>query len=146
MADIQRHATATWQGDTDSGSGTYSGESGEFSDAMYSFPSRFQNESGSNPEELIGAAHASCFNMVIAKELSAQGNPPDHLETEATVTLREDGGDFEVSAIHLQATATIPDVDASTFQQIAEQAKNNCPISRLLMPGLDEMTVEANLR
>lgn len=145
MADIQRHATVNWQGNPKNGRGQISGESGEFTDMDFSFPSRFQNEAGTNPEELVGAAHAACFNMVIAKELAAQGSSPENLETEATVTLREDGGNYEVTRIHLDTKGTVPDIDESTFRQIAQTARDNCPISQLLKPGLQELTVEVTL-
>ena len=146
MTDIKRHATANWQGDTKSGSGTLSSESNSFDGAEYSFPSRFENEAGSNPEELIGAAHAACFNMVVAKELSAMGNPPEQLETEATVTLRENGGAFEITAVHLQLEAKVPDVSESQFMEIAAGARDNCPVSNLLHSGLQEVTMEATLK
>lgn len=145
MADIKRQTTVNWQGDTDSGSGQISAQSGEFSDLPFSFPSRFAQEQGTNPEELIGAAHAACFNMVIADQLSERGKPPENVETRATVTLRENGGSFKVSKIHLETKGTVPGIDESTFQQVAQSAKNTCPISQLLMPGLDEMTMEATL-
>ena len=123
-----------------------SGDSGEFGGVKYSFPSRFEHEAGSNPEEFLGAAHAACFNLVVAKELSEQGNPPENLETRATVTLREDGGDFEVTAVHLALTGTVPGVDDAAFRQIAEEASENCPVSRLLKPGLETLTVEVDLQ
>jgi lipoyl-dependent peroxiredoxin len=145
MADIKRHATATWQGDTKSGSGKLSGESGEFEDVFHSFPSRFAQESGSNPEEFIGAAHAACYNMVIVKELTERGNPPENLETRAAVTLKEDGGGYAVTAIHLQTEASVPGIDQATFTEVAEIARDNCPISQLLKPGLEEITIEAKL-
>jgi len=146
MTDIKRQATANWQGDPKSGSGTLSSESNSFDGAEYSFPSRFENEAGSNPEELIGAAHAACFNMVVAKELSAMGNPPEQLETEATVTLRENGGAFEITAVHLQLEATVPDVSESQLLEIAAGARDNCPVSNLLHSGLQELTMEATLK
>lgn len=146
MADIRRHATASWQGDKKEGSGKLSAESGEFKDVFHSFPSRFAGESGSNPEELIGAAHAACYNMVIVDVLSDRGNPPEHLETRATVTLHPDGSGFSVTAVHLQTEATVPGIDQATFQQVAETARDNCPISKLLKPGLEQVTIEAKLK
>lgn len=145
MADIRRHATANWKGTPKDGGGGLSAESGEFSGVNYSFPSRFQHESGSNPEELIGAAHAACFNMVVAEDLSAQGNPPDELQTRATVTLQEDGGNYQITEIHLETTATVDGVDREKFQKIAEGARDSCPVSQLLKPGLEKVTMEANL-
>ncbi len=145
MADIKRHATATWQGDTETGTGEMSAQSGEFTDLPFSFPSRFDGGKGTNPEELIGAAHAACFNMVIAKELSESGTPPQRLETRATVTLSHEEDGFAISRIHLQTKGRVADIDESTFLEVARTAKNTCPVSQLLMPGVGEMTLEAQL-
>lgn len=145
MADITRQATASWQGSPKDGGGTLSAKSGEFKDLPFSFPSRFEQGSGTNPEELIGAAHAACFNMVIAKQIAERGHTLEDIDTRATVTLQEDGGGYRVSKIHLDAEADVSGVDESTFRQIAEAARDNCPISQLLKPGLDEVTMEARL-
>jgi lipoyl-dependent peroxiredoxin len=145
MGDIKRHATAKWSGDLKSGNGELSGESGYFTDLPYTFASRFESGKGSNPEELIGAAHAGCFNMVVAKELAAQGNPPDELTTKATVTLAEAGGGFRIAAVHLHLWGKVPNTDKATFKKVAERARDNCPVSQLLKPGLDEVTIEVEL-
>ena len=145
MTDIKRKATASWQGDKDGGSGKMSGQSGLFRDLPFSFPSRFAQEQGTNPEELLGAAHAACFNMVIADVLSDQGNPPQEVNTEATVTLKEAGGGFAISAIELVTKGTVEGLDAATFEEVAQIAKENCPVSQLLKPGLEKLTVKATL-
>ena len=145
MADIKRHATANWSGDFKTGTGELSGESGYFEDLPYTFASRFKRGDGSNPEELIGAAHAACFNMVVAKELTAQGNPPDELTTRASVTLIEAGGGHRIASIHLRLQGKVPNTRADTFQQVAEKARDNCPVSQLLKPGLDKVTIEVDL-
>lgn len=145
MADIKRHATASWSGSPKDGSGELTAESGKFSGVPYSFPSRFEHEEGSNPEEFIGAAHAACYNMVIALELANRGTDAEKLETRAEVVLKEDGGGHEITTIHLETKATVPGIDEETFQQIAETARDNCPVSQLLKPGLQEVTISASL-
>lgn len=145
MATIKRMASSQWSGSLQEGKGTFSSKSGYFKDLPLSFASRFESGEGTNPEELIGAAHAGCFNMVVADKLAARGNAPKKLETRATVTLREEGGGFAIAAVHLELRGDVPGVDESTFRQIAEEAKNGCPVSQLLQPGLDELSVEASL-
>ena len=145
MSDIERQATVTWEGDTETGIGKMSAQSGEFTDLPFSFPSRFAQEQGTNPEELIGAAHAACFNMVVAQQLTEHSSPPESLETCATVTLCYDRESFVISKIHLETKGCVPDIDESTFLEITNTAKNTCPVSQLLMPGVGEMTLEAEL-
>ena len=145
MADIERRAEAQWTGDLKSGVGKTSGASGAFEDVQYTFATRFENKPGSNPEELIGAAHASCFSMQLSGVLTGDGNAPKRIHTRATVTMRKVEGGFKVSAVHLHAEGEVPGIDEATFKKAAEEAKEICPISVLLSPGLEEVTVEAKL-
>lgn len=146
MANITRKATADWSGDLKSGKGGLSADSGYLQDLPYTFASRFQSGDGTNPEELIGAAHAACFNMVVAKELAAKGHAPKALTTSATVTLQEVEGGFRIARIDLALVGEVEGADEATFQAIAESARDHCPVSQLLKPGLDEVTVTATLK
>src|SRR6056297_2043489 len=119
-----RKATAKWKGDLENGSGNTSFGSGAFEGA-YSFKSRFEEGDGTNPEELIGAAHAGCFSMALSSDLSKAGYEPERVHTEATVHL-EDG---EIHLIELVTDASVPDIDEEEFQEIAAGAKENCPVS-----------------
>lgn len=129
---MQRKATAIWRGNMQQGQGEVSTESGALKSINYSFAKRFGNTPGTNPEELIGAAHSSCFAMALSGALSAKGFPPDSLAVNASVTIDKKGNDWTVTASHLQLNAQVPGIDANQFKVIAEDAKNNCPISRLL--------------
>ena len=145
MASFDRHATSTWRGDLKSGKGQVSTESGALKDAGVSFVSRFENAGGSNPEELIAAAEAACFSMALSANLSGDGHVPDYVTTKATVTLRMDQSGPKVAKIHLVTEGKVPGVDAAGFQAAAEKTKTTCPISKLLVPGLEEVTLEATL-
>ncbi len=144
MAEFHRSANSTWRGDLKSGAGLVSTQSGALTDTKITFVSRFENAGGSNPEELIGAAHASCYSMFLAAILSAAGHVPDSINTKATVTL--EAGGPKITRIALVTEGTVPGIDAATFQKFAEDAKAGCPVSKLLAPGLEEMTLEATLR
>ena len=145
MPDIQRHASATWNGDLQSGTGKASTESGALRDATITYPSRFEEGTGSNPEELIAAAHAACFSMALSGGLSRQGHPPQEIRTRATLTLRRGASGFEIAAIHLDTEGRVAGIDQAAFREAAEAAKENCPVSRLLKPGLGELTLDARL-
>jgi osmotically inducible protein OsmC len=145
MAEFKRGATSTWRGNLRSGAGVVSTQSGALSDAKVSFVSRFENGAGSNPEELIGAAEAACFSMALSANLSGDGHVPESITTKATVTLRMDQGGPKVASIHLETTGKVPGIDAAAFQAAAEKTKTTCPISRLLSPGLEEITLDAKL-
>lgn len=145
MADLNRNATSTWRGDLKSGAGVVSTESGAVKDVKLNFVSRFENGGGSNPEELIAAAHAGCYSMALANGLSGDGHVPDYVTTKATVTLRTGAGGPKVAKIHLDVEGKVPGIDAATFQAAAEKTKETCPISRLLLPGLEEVTLTATL-
>ncbi len=145
MADIIRYATGTWSGNLKGGNGTVSTSSGAVDQASVTFPSRFERGAGSNPEELIAAAHASCFSMALAHNLSQQDTVPEQITTQATITLRSDETGFKISRVHLQTEGTVPGIEEARFREAAEQAKENCPVSALLKPGLEQLTVEARL-
>jgi osmotically inducible protein OsmC len=144
MADIQRSGQARWSGDLRSGSGTTSSGSGALRDLPYSVPSRFESAKGTNPEELIAAAHASCFSMMLAKILGDMKKTAKSIETKATLTLAQRGGGWKISRIHLETAAE--GVDEPTLKTAAQQAKEQCPISVLLKPGLEELTLNVRLK
>jgi osmotically inducible protein OsmC len=139
MAEITRYGVGTWQGDLKSGGGATSVQSGVLSDAKVTFASRFEDGSGTNPEELIGAAHAACYSMALANNLSQKGFVPESVHTQATVVLEG----LKITKIHLVSQATVPGIDDASFQAVAEETKNGCPISALVAPGLQEMTLTA---
>ena len=132
---MKRHATAVWQGDLKGGKGTLDAQSGAFSKQPYSFRSRFEDESGAagtNPEELIAAAHAGCFSMALSGELGRAGYSVESVETTATVHLDKLDEGFGITRIVLDTRARVPGVDEDEFQRIGENAKNGCPVSRAL--------------
>jgi len=145
MADIQRQASAHWSGDLRSGSGKTSTGSGVLRDVPYSVPSRFESAKGSNPEELIAAAHASCFSMMLAKLLGDAGKKPGDIRTTATLTMGQRGGGWKITKVHLETRVSGEGLDAATLSRVAEQAKEQCPVSVLLKPGLEEVTLDAAL-
>lgn len=145
MAEIEKYASGSWQGDLKSGVGNASTESGRVQNIPMTFASRFQDGKGSNPEELIAAAHASCFSMALSKGLSDAGHPPDAINTRATVTLRTGGDGARITKIHLQTEGYVAGMDEAAFKEAAQEAKETCPVSLLLLPGLEEMTLEARL-
>ena len=129
---ISRHATAHWEGDLKSGQGRLSTpQSGLMEDTRYALNSRFGDEKGTNPEELIAAAHAGCFTMALSAKLTEAGHPPTRLDTRADVDLSMEGGP-SLSQIRLKVDAQVPGIDDATFQSIAEDAKKNCPVSKAL--------------
>jgi len=138
-----RTATARWDGTFVDGSGVMRTGKGGL-ESNYSAKSRFEEGEGSNPEELIGAAHAGCFSMAFSKGLTDAGFPPTTVETTANVHLERVDGAQTVTRIDLISSATVPNIDEAQFQQIAEATKQNCPISRLLAPGT-EITLAASL-
>jgi osmotically inducible protein OsmC len=146
MADIKRTGSAVWRGDLKSGAGTTSSGSGHFKDLPYSVPSRFENAKGTNPEELIAAAHAACFSMMLAKILGDQGKTAQQISSTATLTMRMDASGPKISSIDLVTEAQVPGMDEAAFKKAADEAKNKCPISTLLRPGLEKLTLDAKLR
>lgn len=129
---MKRKASAVWQGDLKSGNGAISTESGVLKEAQYSFGTRFENGPGTNPEELIAAAHAGCFTMAFSAELGKAGFLPTAIHTTATITMEKTDAGFTVTASHLDMTATIPGIDEAKFIALANGAKAGCPVSRLL--------------
>lgn len=129
---IKRKASAVWHGDLKSGKGSISSDSGVLKDTQYSFTTRFENGIGTNPEELIAAAHAGCFAMAFSAELGKAGFTPASIHATATVALDKTDAGFTVTESHLDMTAKIPGIDQGKFTAIANGAKAGCPISRLL--------------
>lgn len=127
-----RKASAVWNGSLKDGKGTISTDSGVLSSTPYSFATRFESARGTNPEELIAAAHAGCFTMALSAELGKAGITPESLETSAAVTLEKLEAGFTVTKVHLDVSARIPNADEAAFQKAAQSAEANCPISRLL--------------
>jgi lipoyl-dependent peroxiredoxin len=138
-----RTASARWQGNFTDGSGTLQTGKGGLS-GNYSAKSRFEEGEGTNPEELIGAAHAACYSMAFSKALADAGYPPNSVDTTATVHFDKTDAGWTVTGIDLATVGDVPGVDAAEFQKLAEGAKENCPISRLLAPGA-QITLDATL-
>jgi osmotically inducible protein OsmC len=144
---IERKAHATWEGDLRSGSGEFDLESSNaISDEQVTFASRFEADAGgkTSPEELIAAAHATCFSMALANGLAQDGHAPTKLETDAQVTLDNSGGGFAISKIHLTVRGDVEGMDEAEFRKAAEQAKQNCPVSKALA-SVPELTLDASL-
>lgn len=129
---MKRTANAQWKGSIKEGSGVVSTNSGVLDSTQYSFKSRFEEGKGTNPEELIAAAHSGCYAMAFSLMLGESGYEPDAIDAKAEVSLIEDDGGFTVNKIHLTVKASIPDIEESTFQKLAEKAKEGCPISKLM--------------
>lgn len=129
---IKKTAWAIWKGGIKDGIGAISTETGVLKDAPYGFKSRFEGGKGTNPEELIGAAHAGCFSMALSMMLGEAGLTADRIETHAVVTLDKVGGGFGITASHLTVVAVVPGASAEQFAKIANQAKVGCPVSKLL--------------
>ena len=129
---MKREASAVWRGDLKGGAGTISVKSGALKDASYSFGTRFENAAGTNPEELIGAAHAGCFSMAFSGQLGNAGLKPESIETTATVTMEKLEAGWTVTEVHLDTTAKVPGATQEAFDKAAADAKAGCPISRLL--------------
>ena len=127
-----RKAKAVWHGTGRAGTGHLSTDSGVLAETPYSFKTRFESEPGTNPEELIAAAHAGCFTMALAFQLQAAGHTPTELATEAAVTLEPEGQGFRISHSALTLRAQIPNIDAAEFAKLAGAAEKNCPVSKVL--------------
>ncbi len=139
---IKKSGSAAWQGGIKDGKGSISTESGALKDYPYGFAARFEGQKGSNPEELIGAAHASCFTMALSLILGEAKLTAEHMETKAVVSLDQVEGGFAITAVHLTLKAKVPGADAATFQELAGKAKAGCPVSKLLKT---EITLDASL-
>jgi len=129
---MKRTASAVWTGDLKQGKGSISSQSGVLKDTQFSFSTRFENGIGTNPEELIAAAHAGCFTMATSAALGRAGFKPEKLATNATLTLEQVSGNWTITTVDLQMTARVPGIDANKFQEVAADAKANCPVSRVL--------------
>ena len=127
-----RTASAVWHGDLKQGKGTLSTTSGVLKETPYSFSTRFENGIGTNPEELIAAAHAGCFTMAFSAMLGGAGFTPDKLSTEAALTLEQVEGNWTITAIHLELSGKVPGISGEKFQAVAADAKAKCPVSRVL--------------
>jgi osmotically inducible protein OsmC len=137
-----RKAKAVWHGTGRAGNGTLSTDSGVLDNTPYSFKTRFENEKGTNPEELIAAAHAGCFTMALAFQLQGAGFTPTELSTEAAVSLEPEGQGFRIKRSALTLRATVPNLDEATFNRLAGDAEKNCPVSKVLNA---EITLDAKL-
>ncbi len=129
---MKRSASAVWNGDLKSGKGSLSAPGGVLKNTPYSFSSRFEGAAGTNPEELIAAAHAGCFTMALSAALGKAGFTPTKLSTNATVSLDQVDGNWTITTVHLDLTGQVPGIDAAKFEEIAKDAKANCPVSRVL--------------
>ncbi len=139
-----RTATARWDGSIGDGKGTMAFGSGAF-EGSYSVPSRFEEGDGTNPEELIAAAHAGCFSMALSGGLTRAGNPPDSIETTASVHIEKQDDGWEITKIELVTEASVPGIDDAAFQEAAEGAKAGCPVSKAL-GGVGEISLQATLK
>ena len=139
---MKRAGSAVWQGDLKTGNGTVSTESGVLAQAQYSFSTRFESGQGTNPEELIAAAHAGCFSMALSGQLGSAGLTAERIATTATVTLEKTDAGFTITAVHLDVAAKVPGADQSAFETAAGNAKAGCPVSRVLNA---KITMDAKL-
>lgn len=147
MLQIERSAEAAWRGDLINGQGTTTTQTGALRAVPYSFKTRFENDKqGTNPEELIAAAHAACFSMAFSKMLADGGHVPKEVRTSAKLTLAKTDAGFKVTKIHLETVGSVDGIDDATFQKTAEKAREGCPISQLLKPGLEELSLKATLQ
>lgn len=139
---MKKSATAVWKGSLSQGQGTITTESQAVMDAPYSFNTRFENQKGTNPEELIAAAHAGCFSMALSHQLAAAQLTPDSIHAMSTVHLEKTAEGFHIPLVHLDVSAHVPNATQAQFLEAAETAKKNCPVSRLLNA---KITMEARL-
>jgi osmotically inducible protein OsmC len=140
MAAIQRTATGVWRGDLKAGKGSMSTTSKVLENVPFTFATRFENAPGTNPEELIAAAHAACYSMAFANYLDGQGHKPEEISTRATISLEGTA----INKMHLATEGRVPGIDDATFKRLAQEAEKKCPVSNLLRNGL-EITLEAKL-
>jgi osmotically inducible protein OsmC len=129
---MKRKATAVWQGGLKEGQGSLSTDSGVLKETPYSFATRFEQGRGTNPEELIAAAHAGCFSMALSLLLGKSGITPERINTTAIITIEPDGDGFTITQAHLDVRARIPGIDREAFEQMANDAKTGCPVSKVL--------------
>lgn len=146
MAGLERTASAQWSGELMSGSGKISVGSGVVKDAPYSVPSRFQTAQGTNPEELLAAAHAGCFSMMLAKVLGDEKKKARAISTKAALTIAQQGGGWKITKVKLETEVSGDGLDDATLQRAASTAKEQCPVSVLLKPGLESLEMTARLK
>jgi lipoyl-dependent peroxiredoxin len=139
---VKRSATVAWQGGLKDGKGTISTESKALSAVPYSFRTRFEDQPGTNPEELLGAAHASCFSMALANQLGEAGLNPERIDTKATVTLERLDTGLSITHVHLDVVVKSPGADRTKFEEAAHKAKTGCPLSKVLKA---EISMDARL-
>ena len=139
---MRRKASARWTGGLKDGRGTISTDSGVLSDTQYSFSTRFEEGAGTNPEELIAAAHAGCFSMALSGQLGQAGLTAESIDTTATVRLEKTDAGFAITSVHLDVTARVPGADEAAFEKAANNAKAGCPVSKVLNA---EITMDARL-
>ncbi len=139
---IKKNGSAYWHGGIRDGGGTISTQTGVLKEAPYGFKSRFENGPGTNPEELIGAAHAGCFSMALSLMLGNAGMTAESIRTTATVSLEQDGGGFTITAVHLDTTVNVPGADRSAVEKAIQDAKAGCPVSKLLKA---DITLDAHV-
>lgn len=133
---MQRKASAVWKGGLKDGKGAVSSTSGVLSNTPYSFTTRFENTPGTNPEELIAAAHAACFSMALSAQLGAVNLTPESINTSATLTMEKLDSGWTITAVHLEVAARVPNADKGAFDKAAENAKSGCPVSKLLKANI----------
>jgi osmotically inducible protein OsmC len=139
---MKKSASAHWSGGIKDGQGSISTATGALRDAPYGFKSRFEDGPGTNPEELIGAAHAGCYSMALSLGLGEAGLTAESIDTKAVVTLEKDGDGFSITAVHLSCKARVPGADAATFDKVAQATKQACPVSKVLKAAI---TLDASL-
>ena len=139
---MQRKGSAVWKGDLKTGKGAVSTESGVLADTQYSFSTRFEGSPGTNPEELLGAAHAGCFTMALSAQLAEAGIKSERIETKATITFEKLEAGFTITRSHLDVSVRAPDAERARFEQAAEKASTGCPMSKVLRA---EISMEARL-
>ncbi len=139
---MQRKASAIWKGGLKDGKGSVSSGSGVLSNTPYSFATRFENTPGTNPEELIAAAHAGCFSMALSAQLAGANLTPSSIETAATLSLEKLDSGWTITAVHLDVVGRVPNADQAAFQKAAENAKSGCPVSKVLKANI---TMDAKL-
>lgn len=138
---IERTASGLWRGNLKDGDGTIGSTSGVLQEIPFSYATRFENARGTNPEELIAAAHAACFSMAFANYLDGQGHPAREISTRATITMEN----LAITKMHLVTEGQVPDIDQATFERLAAEAEKQCPVSNVLRNGLS-ITLEAHLK
>jgi osmotically inducible protein OsmC len=133
---MQRKASAVWKGGLKDGKGTVSATSGVLNNTPYSFATRFENASGTNPEELLAAAHAACFSMALSGQLGGANLTAESISTTATLTMEKLDSGWAITAVHLDVSARVPKADAAAFNKAAENAKSGCPVSKALKANI----------